>query len=102
MQCLSTHGGAGYAPWSYWDGDEIVCGMCGAHFPPSQAFPVPLWVMGERGVPWVGKTPREAMLEHGAFSASGPPLPFLNWDETEPVPGFPGWFREKVKEEEVK
>jgi len=28
--CLSTHGGAGYAPGSYWDGDVIVCGQCGA------------------------------------------------------------------------
>jgi hypothetical protein len=28
--CLSTHGGAGYAPGSYWKvPDTIVCGICG-------------------------------------------------------------------------
>jgi len=27
--CLSTHGGSGYAPGSYWDGDDIICGICG-------------------------------------------------------------------------
>lgn len=27
--CSSTHGGAGYWPGSYWDGDAIVCGGCG-------------------------------------------------------------------------
>lgn len=26
--CLSTHGGAGYAPGSYWKGNKIVCGLC--------------------------------------------------------------------------
>ena len=26
--CNSTHGGAGYADGSYWDGDAIVCGIC--------------------------------------------------------------------------
>lgn len=29
MGCNSTHGGAGYAYGSYWDGDVIVCGSCG-------------------------------------------------------------------------
>ena len=29
MECLSTHGGSGYAPGSYWDGDDIICGACG-------------------------------------------------------------------------
>lgn len=29
MQCLSTHGGAGYALGSYRRGDKIVCGACG-------------------------------------------------------------------------
>lgn len=28
--CWSTHGGSGYAPNSYWDGDAIVCGACKA------------------------------------------------------------------------
>lgn len=28
--CRSTHGGAGYAPGSYWAGDTIICGSCGA------------------------------------------------------------------------
>ena len=28
-KCLSTHGLAGYAPGSYWDGNVIVCGYCG-------------------------------------------------------------------------
>jgi len=28
--CLSTHGGSGYAPGSYWDGGAIICGVCGA------------------------------------------------------------------------
>jgi len=28
-KCLSTHGGAGYATGSYWDGDDIICGACG-------------------------------------------------------------------------
>jgi len=28
--CMSTHGGSGYAPGSYWDGEAIVCGICGA------------------------------------------------------------------------
>jgi hypothetical protein len=28
--CFSTHGGAGYASGSYWDGTAIVCGACGA------------------------------------------------------------------------
>ena len=27
--CPSTHGGSGYADGSYWDGDAIVCGICG-------------------------------------------------------------------------
>jgi len=27
--CPSTHGGGGYAVGSYWDGDVIVCGICG-------------------------------------------------------------------------
>jgi hypothetical protein len=27
--CLSTHGGAGYAPGSYWRGTSIICGICG-------------------------------------------------------------------------
>lgn len=27
--CPSTHGGAGYASDSYWDGDAIICGLCG-------------------------------------------------------------------------
>ena len=26
---LSAHGGSGYAPQSYWEGDAIVCGACG-------------------------------------------------------------------------
>lgn len=29
MLCLSTHGGSGYAAGSYWDGDVVVCGICG-------------------------------------------------------------------------
>jgi hypothetical protein len=29
MNCLSTHGGAGYGTGSYWDGYSIVCGGCG-------------------------------------------------------------------------
>lgn len=29
--CLSTHGGAGYTIGDYWDGDEIVCVLCGQH-----------------------------------------------------------------------
>lgn len=28
VQCLSTHGGAGYAPGSYRHGGWIVCGLC--------------------------------------------------------------------------
>ena len=28
-ECLSTHGGSGYAPGSFMDGDAIICGMCG-------------------------------------------------------------------------
>ena len=28
-ECLSTHGGAGYASGSYFDGDDIICGWCG-------------------------------------------------------------------------
>jgi len=27
--CSSTHGAAGYASGSYWDGSVIVCGECG-------------------------------------------------------------------------
>jgi hypothetical protein len=27
--CVSTHGGAGYADGSYWDGFDIICGGCG-------------------------------------------------------------------------
>lgn len=27
--CLSTHGGAGYAYGTYWDGGALVCGLCG-------------------------------------------------------------------------
>ena len=27
--CTSTHGGAGYAYGSYWDGYDIICGGCG-------------------------------------------------------------------------
>jgi hypothetical protein len=29
MNCNSTHGGAGYASGSYWDGEDIICGECG-------------------------------------------------------------------------
>lgn len=29
-KCLSTHGPSGYAMGSYWDGDDIICGQCGA------------------------------------------------------------------------
>jgi len=28
-QCFSTHGGAGYATNSHWDGNDIICGSCG-------------------------------------------------------------------------
>jgi len=28
--CLSTHGGAGYCIGDYFDGDKIVCCLCGA------------------------------------------------------------------------
>jgi len=28
-KCLSTHGGSGYAPGSYWENGAIVCGLCG-------------------------------------------------------------------------
>lgn len=58
-QCLSTHGGAGYTAGSYWDGDEIVC-PCGARFP--EGVPAPSWIAGERGKPWTGPTPTEAIL----------------------------------------
>lgn len=36
-RCLSTHGGAGYAPGSYWRGKSIICGICGEEIinPPS-------------------------------------------------------------------
>lgn len=27
--CASTHGGSGYAPGSYMDGEAVVCGACG-------------------------------------------------------------------------
>ena len=27
--CLSTHGGSGYAPGSYREGSAIICGSCG-------------------------------------------------------------------------
>lgn len=27
--CPSTHGGSGYASGTYWDGDQLVCGICG-------------------------------------------------------------------------
>ena len=27
-ECLSTHGGSGYAAGSYWNGDAIICGAC--------------------------------------------------------------------------
>lgn len=27
--CNSSHGGAGYADGSYWNGDAIICGICG-------------------------------------------------------------------------
>ena len=27
--CPSTHGGAGYSFGSYWEGEDIVCGLCG-------------------------------------------------------------------------
>ena len=38
QQCLSTHGGAGYAPGSYLTGKmptgrNAVCGLCGEEFP---------------------------------------------------------------------
>jgi len=26
--CPSTHGGAGYAIGTHWDGDALVCGLC--------------------------------------------------------------------------
>lgn len=29
-KCRSTHGGVEYALGSYWDGHNIVCGICGA------------------------------------------------------------------------
>jgi hypothetical protein len=38
--CLSTHGGSGYAPGSFMDGDSIICGMCGTKIenPPPTGF----------------------------------------------------------------
>ena len=29
MNCPSTHGGSGYAVGSRWDGENIICGICG-------------------------------------------------------------------------
>ena len=29
IKCISTHGAAGYANGSYWDGFDIICGLCG-------------------------------------------------------------------------
>lgn len=75
--CLSTHGGAGYAPGAYWDGEVIVCGFCGARVenPPPTGYRLkrasflgrllyqekdiyvslyPDWIRGSRGKPWKG------------------------------------------------
>lgn len=35
--CLSTHGAAGYAPGSYWNGEVIVC-SCGFRIENPHAF----------------------------------------------------------------
>jgi hypothetical protein len=48
--CLSTHGGAGYAPGTHWseDGKALICGLCGARI----ENPRPV---GERdGIPYYG------------------------------------------------
>uniref|UniRef100_A0A6M3JL44 Uncharacterized protein n=1 Tax=viral metagenome TaxID=1070528 RepID=A0A6M3JL44_9ZZZZ len=29
QDCMSTHGAVGYANGSYFDGDDIICGVCG-------------------------------------------------------------------------
>ena len=75
IKCLSTHGGAGYAPGSYWDGYDIVCGECGERivnpiptgsrivyyggflglFQKAREEPKwPSWLRGKRGVKWTG------------------------------------------------
>jgi len=45
--CLSTHGGSGYAPGSYWNGNAIVCGFCGTKIenppPTGKQYGVPIW-----------------------------------------------------------
>ena len=44
-KCVSTHGAAGYAQGSYWDGDDIICGWCGERIknpPPTGGSVVPL------------------------------------------------------------
>lgn len=58
--CYSSHGLAGYAMGSYWDGDAIICGCCGARIenpPPVGSRRVhagrepvwPAWIGGKRG-----------------------------------------------------
>lgn len=55
--CMSTHGGAGWAPYSYWDGEVVVCGACGVRIDPSHAFGTPSWIMGVQGRAWEGDPP---------------------------------------------
>ena len=67
--CGSTHGEAGYTLGSYWDGDVIVCGVCGARIgnplPTGRAWvPEPGWrgwlLKQGRWIPrwpkWIGGT----------------------------------------------
>jgi DNA-directed RNA polymerase subunit RPC12/RpoP len=50
MMCRSTHGGAGYAPGSYRDGDTVVCGACGHRIiAPRPTGARPVRVSGWRG-----------------------------------------------------
>lgn len=64
MQCLSTHGGAGYAPGSRWDNGAIICGACGERIenPP----PIATSKNGEPLYPdFIDGLPREKTIRRG-------------------------------------
>jgi hypothetical protein len=73
IECLSTHGAAGYCAGSYWDGFDIICGGCGYRIknpPPSGSRTIykkgllglfnkgheistwPEFILGKRGIPY--------------------------------------------------
>ena len=65
--CRSTHGGAGYAPGSYWDGDVIICGWCGARIenPAPTGSYVEYYTFWESPLKWLRREVKSRQYNYG-------------------------------------